>query len=312
MTPGDGQYEDIKGERGEHRVKIGPIRVLDVDRGVERFAVASNWDMIDPLLFSPDGKVIAAHHLKGDLKVWNAEIGEEIACIKPRSKSPLSGGRQFQFSPNGKFLAFSEDWRSPSGFGIRLWEIETRLDRGLLDGIEWSLVFSADGKKAATTSMKIGDKGGLIYSRIMLWNIGKQGNVSLIAKQQITEGSPAFSPALDTMALDKGGDPLQIELWDVPSFAKRCSFSCGPFHYGTSRFTPDGKTLAVSSFSPDTSKTGLSLWDISSSPSKIGEFSFYSVISPDGRWLANPNGSGVTLFNVDTQQEHGALANPSG
>ena len=88
VTPGDGQYEDIKGERGEHRVKIGPIRVLDVDRGVERFAVASNWDMIDPLLFSPDGKVIAAHHLKGDLKVWNAEIGEEIACIKPRSKSP--------------------------------------------------------------------------------------------------------------------------------------------------------------------------------------------------------------------------------
>lgn len=307
---------DIKGVRGENRVKIGPIRVWDVDGGVERFAIASDWDRIDP---SPNGKVFAAHRLRpfgeaslgSDLKVWNAETGEEIACIKPRSKAPFRG-RLFQFSPDGKFLAFSEDWRSPSGFGIRLWEIEGRSNRGLLDGIEGSLVFSTDGTKAVTRSIKADDKRGFIYSRIMLWNIDKQGDVSLIAKSQITEASPAFSPALDTMALGKGGDPLQIELWDVPSFAKRCSFSCGPFRYGTLRFTPNGRMLAVSSWLPETPTTGLTLWDITASPRKIGEFSFYSVISPNGQWLANPNASGVTLFNVDTQQEHGALANSSG
>ena len=78
-------------EEGPHIKPVGPLRVWDIAGGFERFSVASDWKAIETVLFSPDCSLLAAHEEEGDLKLWNARTGEEVACLRPETHFGNSG-----------------------------------------------------------------------------------------------------------------------------------------------------------------------------------------------------------------------------
>src|SRR5262249_47789457 len=58
ITAGRKHVGSADGERGWHR---SPIQIWEVDRGVERWTVASEWPEVKCLRISPDSRLVAAH-----------------------------------------------------------------------------------------------------------------------------------------------------------------------------------------------------------------------------------------------------------
>jgi hypothetical protein len=99
------------------------VRLLEAATLEERVRLeAPGWSSIDPPLFSPDGKFVAASGsylpFRGlavnELKVWDAEAGREEATLRGYS-APL-------FSPDGKSLA-AINGGSRLGGPVTVWDV---------------------------------------------------------------------------------------------------------------------------------------------------------------------------------------------
>jgi WD40 repeat protein len=296
----------ITAGKGEHPWMGGPIRVWDVEQGVERFSVAREATKIDQLELSPDGKVVAVHEDEGGLRLWDAATGHELSAPRPRLKSKYWG--RFAFSPDGRLLAIFEHDQWSKNDLIRLWDTRTNQLRGYIEGYAWKFSFSSDGKKAASLTRAI-EEDGRVSTRLMFWRIQDDEAPSLVAERQFFGEAVTFSPDLDKVAFTvEPGKSTDIELWDMPEFVKRCSVPYEPLHAiePSLRFGSDGRMLLVGSCWRDAAAT---LWDVSSTPKKIGIFDWDSVISQDGRWLLTPNENGVDLFDISVRQDGGTLSN---
>jgi RNA polymerase sigma factor (sigma-70 family) len=134
------------------------IRLWDAQTGKERGRLA--WeDNSTPtcLLFSPDGKNLAAAHggrhekiegvvLPNSVRLWDLAGGRELL------RCPASAGdvRALAFSPDGKTLA------AATYDTVVLWEVVSGQERGRFTGHRgwvWSLAFSPDGRMLASGSL---------------------------------------------------------------------------------------------------------------------------------------------------------------
>ncbi len=136
---------------GKHELGccLGPLRVWDVERGVEQVSMAHSWKEIEDACFSPDGSLLAAHEKEGDLTVWNAKTGEQVASFRPETRS-----RQwvdFRFSPDGQFIIFQDFSKGVPGQGqISFWNVAANRLQGTIDSYIWTLVVAQDGESCAT------------------------------------------------------------------------------------------------------------------------------------------------------------------
>lgn len=191
-----------------------------------------------PLIFSPDGKILASRgitKLFGDgneIQLWETDTGDELFTLKEHTH----GVSEYTFSPDSKvFVSGGEDGT------IVLWDVET--GKSLLNLITGhtkpisALAFSADGKTLASGS----------GNKIHLWNahigdpmgtIGVRGNVHALA----------FSPDGKTLAIGGGDGEGSIQVWELDPNHKIQTIFTG--HQGSIyvlMFSPDGKTLASGS-----------------------------------------------------------------
>jgi WD40 repeat protein len=266
-------------ERWTDGEKAGPIRIWDVDQGIERFSVADNWDMIWKILFSPDGRFVAARG-SGGLKLWDTLSGKEVADLKPDQAYDFG---HFAFSPNGQLLLIDE-YESGTYYTkehrIKLWHIGTQQETERISGDFESMVFSPDGNRIGTSV-----RGGLIR----LWQEGDDGSFTLIGKQGVRANPIVLSPALNTAACATFWDqPDHIQLWDLSTLQirHRIFYDRMETHPGSLSFTPDGKTLVgFQSGHRRGSPSWTTVWDVSATPHRKGVFADAEV-SPDGNWVA--------------------------
>ena len=237
--------------------------------------------------FSPNGEIIAAVTNDGSTYFWDMQTQQVI-------KNLVEGVTLLAFSPDGKTVALGNGgigWRGKKNT-IRLWNLETEQQTGLLEGHTAevrSIAFKPDGKLLASGSASP-------EHAVRLWNVESQQQIGVLLGHTTEVSSVAFSPDGKTLA---SGCNKEIRLWDVAAQQQLLSLDSQPGRYGQIvAFSPNGKILA---FLGQRGVILLELLDqqqmgmLKRPVGLVGELDSFSF-SPDGRWLASGSRDGVILL----------------
>jgi WD40 repeat protein len=346
---GDHVEGDPTEEGKKENVPIsGSIKLWDVDK---RKVIATLRDSagdcdygVDGVVFSPDGKTLAAV-CEGKVKLWDVATRKE--------KTPLKGDPKWRgfvaFSPDGKTIASA----SEDGETVSLWDSSTGKEKVSLKGfpaeLGRSVAFSPDGTLFAVGGGKFSTVGLPGAGEVKLWDVatGREratltGRVKLkVSLQQLSylhkaEGLPkrvmlkvAALNGMEfqtedvdgelTKALEKILDKDQREKYlKVLLREIGTTYYEGPEVVWSVAFSPDGKTLASGSL-----HGSVLLWDVKSGKRTATLQTFnpegrmppnpaYSVaFSPDGKFLAAGSLHGITLWDVESGDKVVALSRPA-
>ncbi len=269
----------------------------------------ARWDkeMISAVAWSPNGRIIAASMQSGQIKLLDANTGQELRTLTGHTK----GVSRMAFSPDGAKLASgSQDTTT------RLWDVASGEELAVMDGVKsfgWlggapSVDFSPDGKLLAFSGP---------YGQVKVWDITNHVQLHILGGQ---EGSPtpneatgvAFSP--DGMFLVSGYINGSIIVWDPLSgqelrTLRKQSYSSNGWIRGISdlQFSPDGKTLAASCWDNEITLWDVTTWsELRTSSLSIGIFGL--DFSPNGDVLAIGNGNvSFTIFDAGVSKELNTL-----
>lgn len=280
--------------------------------------------------FSPDSRLVISHDDKA-IYLWNRATGnlERKFALAVNSLA---------VAPQGTLLAFGVGNRGqPGGIVCFDWQTgkETRRLDLPVDVMPRFLTFSADGDKvlsiSSDESLRLWDlKSGMLST---LWkpdgNLQKLQAVSADGAFAITgsrrayyvldlkknqkhalpsiDRDPrhvAFSPDASLVALgSEFDDGLLICETATGKLRWRSGNGIGVMIYSV-RFTPDGKTIAASSYRQE-----IALWDVNTGKylrsMKGSQDRNLSAISPDGRWLTT-TGVALGVWDIETGQPAGA------
>src|SRR5262249_19681948 len=116
-------------------------------QGDARVTLRGHGSEVVPVVFSPDGRLLASGGVDGKVRLWSTALRQEVAHLDQRS--PVFG---LAFSPDGRLLA------SGSSDGkLRLWEVRSwRPIATLPQFADWRhcLAFSPDGKILAWSGVR--------------------------------------------------------------------------------------------------------------------------------------------------------------
>ncbi len=233
-----------------------------------KYAVAGRFNVVTSLAFSPDGKTLAVGCIDRSVRVLDAEAGTELVRL-PNHKGMVLA---VSWSADGKLLA--------SSCGLNYLKCAV------------PIVAGSDGPPE---------------SEVTVWDVAQKAVVWRETAKVPTTGAVAFSPDGRWLAAVRSSDvlPDQVVIWDAVGrkevHSLRVRSSCSDL-----AFSPDGKTLAVS-----THDAGVKLVHVATGEEMLtlrGVGPVNSIVfSHDGRRLAAGYGDGaVRLWEIVGPPAHRA------
>ncbi|HEV3256015.1 MAG TPA: LpqB family beta-propeller domain-containing protein [Gemmataceae bacterium] len=273
------------------------IRRWHVPTGKELPPLEGHTGGTYPVLFSPDGKLIASggSYLDGEIHLWDAETGKEIR----RWLAHTYGVGSLAFSPDSKTLLSGH---SAVRDTLRLWDVATgralRSFPAPIHGLVDSITFAPDGKLAASA----GCWGRGVY----LWEVATGKEVSPFPRHNGEVTGLAFT--LDGRLLATGSADHTVALWEADTGRPIGRFRG---HRGPVRavaVAPDGKLVA----SAGQDDKGVLLWSRETGElvrELVREKVAFTCLafSPDGQILAAGEGADTISMPAGARAPDGAV-----
>jgi WD40 repeat protein len=275
---------------------VGEAKVWDLQTGRQLFTLNTGGGPLhkrivydlgsqSSVAFSPDGKRLASlgpldfggRELKRDLKVWDAQTGQELLTIKlvGRNNPTVTS---VVFSPDGKRLA------SGSGVEAKVWDAQTGLELLTLrhSSEVISVAFSPDGKRLASgCSGWDPQQAKDVPSDIKVWDAHTGQELRTITLTgSSNRPSVVFSPDGKRLA---SGSGVEAKVWDAQTGEELLTLKGHSGRVNRVVYSPDGMRLVTAGHGT------IKLWD-----AQTGEelFTFKGhdgdgvAFSPDGHRLA--------------------------
>lgn len=281
------------------------IKLWDIASGREMRVLMSNFGFINPLIFSPDSKMLAAR-TNGAISLWDASVGFDhrvgVYGMMPRTivaDSESSELESFAFSPDSRTIAC----------GFENGKIQ------LLDVATGTLIRTLEGHLGKVMSVSFNQKGTILASgsadqSIILWDVATGRKL-----RSMTTGAPVrsllFSPKAEILASTGSEHQGVTKLWDAAT-GKHLRMVGLSAELSPLAFSPDGKMLA----SGDQDKaprndvrlssvdTGLTLCTLTGHSGVVTSVDFH----PDGKIVASADIDGqIKLWDVATCKELATL-----
>jgi WD40 repeat protein len=104
-------------------------RVWDLSDGKTKFELKGHTDIVDTIVFSPDGKTIATAGADKNVKLWNSADGKELKNLGTHDGSIYT----VAFSPDGKLLASAGSGKDNL---VKIWDVKEQKEYSQLRGHE--------------------------------------------------------------------------------------------------------------------------------------------------------------------------------
>jgi RNA polymerase sigma factor (sigma-70 family) len=264
------------------------------------------------VLFSPDGKLLASLGWEEEaIILWDMASGKEVRRLSGHKRT-----HGVAFSPDSKTLA------STGGDGAVLWDVGTgKIVRRLLDGpkVFCAIAYAPDGKTLAAG----GQDGSL-----RLWEAATGKQVRFLRQPDSGVRLPGIS-SVGAITFSRDGKRLasgqmngRASVWDLVANKLLQEWTGHKGYICTVDFSPDGKTLAISSYRTFDFRAppSIRLYDVTTGRESVTLEASWGAMngvafSPDGKVLAAADSNAVRRWTVATGRElppraahHGAVS----
>lgn len=326
LSPDGKTLATASSERGQGGAGLDlPIRLWDVDAGKEVRQLSGHQSVITSVVFSPDGKGLAAASSElgpagpvPTIRLWSVVTGEEDKQWTLQGTNLL----RVAFAPDGKNLAAvvlstTKADLAPN-FTVRLLDADNGAEVKRLGTFPFKvscLAFSSDGKQLAAGG------GNKVLS---LWELATGKALHEEGSHQLHVTSVAFSP--DGKTLFSASYDATIRAWDVATGKETLRFNGHEGMVRSIAVSRDGKLLVSGGGTlSNTREKSLRLWDVATGKERdwatkgLGLVSMVAF-SGDGKTVATAGalvekltiGQVIQLWDVDTGKEICSIPMPGG
>jgi WD40 repeat protein/tRNA A-37 threonylcarbamoyl transferase component Bud32 len=275
--------EDLRGWEWHHLDYISDESILTITQAQRGASF---------VVFSPDGKRIAAGGADGSIKMWDAASGAELVTLSGHG-GPVSS---LAFSPDGKGLVSGSSDKT-----AKLWDAKSGAESMTLRGHDKEVLdvaFSPDGKRVASSAYD---------ETIKIWDAATGAEVMTL-KEVRHVGRIAFSP--DGKYVSAASEN-KVRTWDANSGVEAMTISAANSDWTACvAYSPDGERI-VSCGGWD---SRIKVWDTSTGTEVLRinshqrEALHFVAFSADGkRILSAGRDSVIKVWDARTGDEMRAL-----
>jgi len=260
------------------------IRLWNIAGGQELRRFKGHTELIDILIFSRDGKMLASGGQDQTAILWDPRTGNLLVTLKGHTKAVTC----IAFSPDLRKVATGSDDET-----VKLWDLATGKELMTLKehpakGLStppsiWRVAFSPDGTRILATGN---------FINVAMWDAATGQALPALEGHRAWINGLAFSPDGKLMATGSGDRTIRV--WDVGTWGFVKSLTGHGNQVIELAFSDDSKTLASASFD----KT-IKLWDVAADPNPLWRPRVnFVAYPPDGGKLASAQGQELRIWDT--------------